>query len=49
MLAGVGKRIAKEMKVLSVGDVGAIERVSEFLTSETLAESKEPSLIPPPG
>ena len=49
VLAGVGKRIAKEMKVLSVGDVGAIERVSEFLTSETLAESKEPSLIPPPG
>lgn len=49
VLAGVGKRIAKEMKVLSVGDVAAIDRVGDFLSNPTVASSEAPSIIPPPG
>ena len=32
VLAGLGRRIAKEMKILSVGDVASLGNVAEFLT-----------------
>jgi [acyl-carrier-protein] S-malonyltransferase len=32
VLAGLGRRIAKEMKILSVGDVASLGNVTEFLT-----------------
>ena len=31
VLAGLGRRIAKEMKVLSVGDVASLDSVADFL------------------
>ena len=31
VLAGLGRRIAKEMKILSVGDVASLGNVAEFL------------------
>jgi [acyl-carrier-protein] S-malonyltransferase len=30
VLAGLGKRIAKEMKILSVGDVASLSAVADF-------------------
>jgi [acyl-carrier-protein] S-malonyltransferase len=33
VLAGLGKRIAKELKILSVGDVASLGNVTEFFTS----------------
>jgi len=38
VLAGLAKRIAKELKVLSVGDAGAIDEVGPFLDSATARE-----------
>ncbi len=35
VLAGLGKRIAKEMKMISVGDVASLDKLGEFLTSAT--------------
>lgn len=37
VLAGLGKRIAKEMKILSVGDVAGVNAVGEFLTEQPAA------------
>jgi [acyl-carrier-protein] S-malonyltransferase len=34
VLAGLGKRIAKELKILSVGDVASLESLSSFLRPE---------------
>jgi [acyl-carrier-protein] S-malonyltransferase len=31
VLAGLGKRIAKEMKILSVGDAASLDALGEFL------------------
>jgi len=31
VLAGLGKRIAKEMKIFSVGDVPSLDGLAEFL------------------
>ncbi len=37
VLAGLGKRIAKELKMISVGDVPSLERLGEFLAPPTPA------------
>ena len=39
VLANLGKRIAKEMKVLSVGDAAGLDAVAAFLTKEEAASA----------
>ncbi len=39
VLAGLGKRIAKEMKILSVGDVSSLANVTEFFAPPPPAET----------
>jgi [acyl-carrier-protein] S-malonyltransferase len=49
ILAGISKRIARELRVLSVGDVLSIGTVMEFLASPPPPPGAAPSTLPPPA
>ena len=50
VLAGLGRRIAKEMKIFSVGDVASLEGLAEFLTQPYPSSTEPPpGTMPPPS
>jgi [acyl-carrier-protein] S-malonyltransferase len=50
VLAGLGRRIAKEMKIFSVGDAASLEGLGEFLTQPYPSSTEPPpGTMPPPS